>query len=255
MVAVLREYLHIFATDRCSFSDRTVRHQQQQQQHQQKAVAFSAREFDPRRALVHTPLQLLLDTLGLEHTMTLWTAMMLRKRVLVVSEGDSPHLVQQVVRCIPTLVWHRSPAVFSTLRPLVDLSHEPERQDLAQMSAFVAGSLDAGAKSDPRRYDVLVDLGSRQVLVPDGALREDLKPNRLHRAIAQTVEQFRDQGPAQLLKQLALRTREILLQLEQLRHGGDAAMLTMEQLRALGQPREVERLLFNIAVCENMAQV
>jgi len=93
------------------------------------------------------------------HAVLIWTAMLLKKRVVVV--GDSSEQVLATVRVLPQFVWSRQN--WALLRPLVTPS-EAELADLEAAGVYVAGFLeDSGAKGWPGLWDLLVDAGAREV--------------------------------------------------------------------------------------------
>ena len=83
----------------------------------------------------------------------LWTAIMLRKRVVVYA--DKLKTLQQVVRTLPQLAWHRQD--WGTLRPWIAGS-PTEIEELRAAGVYVAGVTDPSFRSTDL-YDLFVDGG------------------------------------------------------------------------------------------------
>lgn len=123
--------------------------------------------------------------LGLE-AVVLWNAILLKKRILVVS--DNIPILLDVMRTLPQLAWHRQD--WQVLRPLVSLS-PTHLEDLRSCGVFIAGTTNAAlaAASSDRdggspMFDVVFSITERRVTISDAAAA-DMKMGAAHREIAQ----------------------------------------------------------------------
>jgi len=119
---------------------------------------FHRSKFDPENAKLACPFGALIKRVGAEGTATLWAAMLLRARIVVVAEEVPSQL--DVLRCLPLLVKQRN--AWSSLRPLSSLSAE-DLAELQGLGGFAAGFTDAAIASKADAYDVLVDAKSGRV--------------------------------------------------------------------------------------------
>jgi hypothetical protein len=123
--------------------------------------------------------------LGLE-AVVLWNAILLKKRILVVS--DNMTILLDIMRTLPQLVWHRQD--WQVLRPLVSLA-PAHMEDLRSCGVFIAGTTDdtlAAASSEKEggasMFDVVFSVTERRVTVSDAAAAE-MRMGAAHREIAQ----------------------------------------------------------------------
>ena len=121
--------------------------------------------------------------LGLE-AVVLWNAILLKKRLLVVSD-NVPELLD-VIRTLPQLAWHRQD--WQILRPLVSSSSE-HMEDLASCGVFIAGTTDSSLantteKNGSATFDVVFSITERRVTISD-AVSADMRMGAAHRDIAQ----------------------------------------------------------------------
>jgi hypothetical protein len=195
-----------------------------------------------------------------EETILIWCAMLMKKRVAVVSE-DVPTLLK-VVRTLPLLVSHR-PNYFSTnLWPVVT-TLPLEMADLTSSGVYTAGfiSREALGPSDDA-YDVLIDVGQQSVSVAAHA-QESFALGRIHKDIASymTDSVASDAGPADaaFIEGLQMRTQNIIAKLETLKapdsEGGKGSYVTMDQLHSVGKVGPpLDRFLFAVAQAEDMTK-
>jgi phosphotransferase system glucose/maltose/N-acetylglucosamine-specific IIC component len=78
---------------------------------------WESASFDPKVALLGGSIGELFRTFGV-HSVLIWTAMLLKKRVVVV--GETSEHVLNTIRVLPQLAWSRQN--WSILRPLVTLN-------------------------------------------------------------------------------------------------------------------------------------
>lgn len=209
-----------------------------------------------------TGLQNVLKIFGPEQGALIWSALLLKKRILVgmklafvlfttiVSEQVDDLL--QIVRALPCLAWHRQQ--FDMIRPIVNFSNETELTELKSSGIYIAGSVEQSAKSDNKVYDVLLDVSSQRVHISEPVrglqiyilvtLLDDFKVTKLHQDVAKIIAntEFNNQ---QLIKALALKTKDILTKLQQLKEESEGE-LTSEKLQAAVKNADVEKFLYNV---------
>lgn len=153
---------------------------------------WTCAKYDDRKALLaNSSLREVLKNFGAE-SVILWVAVLLKKRVVVYGGGGgSVGEVQRVVRALPLLSFHRGPAAWNALRPLVTSSCADEISDLeASSEGFIAGTVDADFRSQHSNLiDLYVDLGGKTLSVSEHA-RTDFGMGKIHKTIAaKMVEQ------------------------------------------------------------------
>jgi len=190
----------------------------------------------------------------------IWTAVLLKKRVVVVGEDTS---IQRFLRAVPRLAWARQN--WSILRPQVTLGSELEMEDLSAAGVYVAGFTDMAARSlidQPQFCDVLVDLAARQVTVAESA-KDDFRMGEMHKGVAafmlQTVESYSTAsvksipGAAadnDMIKGIFQRTTKII-DLVKAVVAQDPAC-SAAALDAHKVPRSTHRFMYNLAVAEGL---
>jgi len=155
--------------------------------------------------------------LGVEMVL-LWNAVLLKKRILIISSEDSGKLFS-VVRSLPQLVWHRQD--WSMLRPLVR-AEEPHLEDLQTCGVFIAGTLDTALGAKSELYDVVLSLDERRVNVTKHAQLE-MKMCSVHREMAALLADASEKNynDSQIIKIISTKTVEVLTQLRGLAPSGD----------------------------------
>lgn len=145
--------------------------------------------------------------LGIEF-ITLWNAVLLKKRILVVA--DSVTKLLPVVRSLPQLTWHRKD--FSILRPIITSDSE-HLEDLNSSGVFIAGTLDDTIAARSDLYDVLLSLTDRCVIVSNHAFAE-MKMFAIHREMSTIVNDASESGSNNdIIAGVAKKTALILQQL------------------------------------------
>ena len=126
--------------------------------------------------------------LGMEAVL-LWNAVLLKKRILVVSEGSGNQNMMKLlntVRSLPQLAYHRQD--WGILRPLVSSSGEMDSlhiDDLASCGVFIAGTVDPTlATSHSSLFDVIFSLSDHRVTISDDA-KSSMRMGSTHRELAQ----------------------------------------------------------------------
>jgi hypothetical protein len=126
--------------------------------------------------------------LGLE-AVVLWNAVLLKKRILVSSEGGSVQSLNKLLttlRCLPQLALHRRD--WGVLRPLVSCSGDDAAlyaEDLASCGVFIAGTVDpAMATTHASLFDVVFSLTDHRITISEDAAGS-MKMGSTHRELAQ----------------------------------------------------------------------
>jgi len=124
-----------------------------------KIDAWFDEKYDNRRAFIASSVKGVITKFGSEACAHIWTAVLLKKRVIVYAEQVSE--VLQIVRAIPLFgAWHRQD--WGILRPLVSMS-EAEMNDLNNAKVYIAGTLNQRWSSKPTFYDLYIDATSGKI--------------------------------------------------------------------------------------------
>jgi len=214
-------------------------------------IKFKAAEFDIRKAFLVTPLKDIVKALG-KDVVLLWTALLLKRRVVVTSTRLTPLL--KFMRALPLLVWHRQN--WAVLRPYCCTS-KSELAELQAAGVYVAGFIDPAVRNQPI-YDLLLDLDTASVVVPPHA-KTDFALGHYQEELATFLTEsaasaeYTDQ---KLIKELTLKTKGLIGGLENLAEeveGSEKKMVRFETLQARNLPPGMDRFLFSIAAAEGKA--
>jgi hypothetical protein len=211
---------------------------------------FSLADHDSRRALLATPLKELVTRFDVE-VILIWTAVLLKKRVLVYS--DNLQLLLHVIRSFPVLVWHRQN--WNILRPYI-VGEAFEVEELQNAGVYCAGVLDSNFGNREELFDIFVDIPGETITVADHA-KTFFGMTSIHKDIANFLVEAAGSQPDQaVVKELALKTRELLNKLQSLATESDGKQIvTSEALEAAGLPAPMQRFLFNVASAEGMTVI
>jgi len=229
--------------------------------------SFDEAGYDQRRAMI-APLKFLIGQFGAE-SITIWTAMLLRKRVFVFHPDLAE--VQSLVKIFPLLgAWHRQDP--SVLRPFVTLSSPLELAELQSAGVFVAGFTDPDCVNRRELYDLFVDAKAKTLSFggasaagagADSAAAPGERPpafalTKFHRTTAEQFVAAAATEPEQaVIKAVAQATKEFLDKLQVLKAEDQKApgqQITQEGLAAAGLPVPMQQWIFNVAVAEGMAK-
>jgi len=216
---------------------------------------FNEESWDYRQAYLASPLGDIIELFGAEDVVTLWSALLTKKRVLVYSSNVVELL--KIVRALPLLVFHRQN--WDVLRPLVDLEDKIAREELVTAANYVCGVTDSNAEHSTELYDVFVDVSARKIKIADHASKS-LAPTQFHSSLADTLSEAHEkslevEGPQAdqlLIKLLLSKTKALLAKLNSLSDEGEK--LKPEDLN---QPEllPLRRFLWDVAVAEAVASV
>lgn len=243
-----------------------------------KCGSFDDSSFDPRRALL-APLKFLVSQFKADPLMsvTIWQAMLLRKRVFVYHPSMSE--VMNLVKIFPLLgAWHRQDV--SMLRPLVNLDSNLEMSELQAAGVYVAGFTDPAAASRKDLYDLYVDAHKKTYSFGGNpgagvaAAAQAASPSsgsgasgtggdrpsvfgltKFHRttadSFAKAAETENDQG---VIKVVAQATKDLIDKIATLRAEEPSGVITEEGLAASGLPAQMAIWIHAVAVAEGMTK-
>jgi len=218
---------------------------------------YEDQKFDARKSLLVTSIKDLVKTFGLE-VILIWTALMMKKRIIIYSEKLS--VLLRIIRGIPVFVWHRQN--WNILRPFVTLTNNPNseddeiQKDLLSAGVYVAGFIDANIKLRQELYDLFIDLNAQSITISEQA-RADFVLGSLHKDIANFLVDAteNDASEQEIIKGLAQKTKDLLTKLDSLKvedeEGNSYITYECLQQRKLGR---LDRFLFNVAAAEGMTK-
>jgi hypothetical protein len=209
---------------------------------------WSAGSFDEKTALLGGSIGDMFRTFGV-HSVLIWTAMLLKKRIVVI--GETSELVLGTVRVFPQLVWGRQN--WSILRPIMNLS-PIELSDLGASGVYCAGFLESsGVKSRDDLYDLLVDVSAREVTIAEHA-KEDFRMGELHKEVASFMLQSTAEGSSvadsDLIKGVFARTSKITNAAKSL--CAKDPSLSPQTLDDAKVPKSTHRFMYNVALAEGL---
>jgi hypothetical protein len=203
---------------------------------------------DHRKALLVGTLGELCNALG-DEIVLVWSALLLKKRVFIYC--DRLVTLLKFIRACPLLIWHRQN--WNILRPYCTLS-PLEIADLTSAAVYCAGFVDSAAKNREDLYDILIDLNERKVSVATHAKSEFVIGN-LHKDLASMLAQANKENDQGLIKELALKTKALLSNLDKMALEQDGRrVVTLEALQARGLPPAMDRFLFSLAQAEGLTK-
>jgi len=212
--------------------------------------SFQTADFDPRLPLLVTSITDVIRMFGKE-IILVWTALMMKKRVVVFCENQRNLL--RIIRAFPIFAWHRQD--WNILRPIVDLTHELEVADLRAAGVYCAGISDSAMKNKTEFYDVLVDVDERSILVTDHA-KGDFMLTPFQRKLSELLvssSESDDASDQKVIKEMVVKTKDLLEEIKSLK--GDDDLLTPEKLSDAKLPTQTANFYFNIAAAEGLTKV
>ncbi|KAM9972158.1 hypothetical protein ACTFIW_003515 [Dictyostelium discoideum] len=212
---------------------------------------FVDSSFDVRRSYLQTSIKDIIQLFG-EEIILIWSAMAMKKRIVVYSEKLSSLL--KVIRALPLFVFHRQN--WNILRPFVTIS-DLELKDLISTGVYCAGFTDSSIKSREDLYDILVDLSSKEVSVSSQS-KDQFILGSFHKDVLRFLlsslddEEITDQH---VIKGLNMKMKELLTKLESLKETNEEtgkSSITLESLETRKLPNGMSTFLFNIANAEGL---
>ncbi|XP_025096517.1 protein FAM45A-like isoform X2 [Pomacea canaliculata] len=215
---------------------------------------FSSGDYDKRQSYAKVCLKEMIQTFGVE-IIFIYTAMLLKKRILVYCPQHSLGQLLSYTRSIPAFAWHRQN--WNIVFPYVHLL-EPEVEDLVTASHFVAGVTESSAEGRLELYDLFVNIPNSKISITPSA-KENFAMGKLHKDIAVMMMQLAE-GEAtdqDIVKEVASKTKELLNNLMTLATPGQDGKLSLslETLRARKMPPATENFLFSLAASEGFVQL
>ncbi|ESO94949.1 hypothetical protein LOTGIDRAFT_239462 [Lottia gigantea] len=216
---------------------------------------FSLKEFDTKQAYGKSQVRTVIETFGVE-TILIYTALMLKKRIVVYGPAHSLIDLLAFTRALPSLVWHRQN--WEILYPFLELRDE-EINFIKSSSHYIAGFVEASVEGRNDLYDVFVNMSSGQITVAPQA-KEALAMGKLHKDIAMVmVKSTEDDNNTNqdIIKEIANKTKELLNNLKSLciEDEEHKSYITLESLRERKMPPATENFLFSLAACEGMVKL
>lgn len=141
----------------------------------------------PNPAFLNTSaLKELIDMLGVDVAI-LWNAMILKKRIVVVS--DSLTDLQSLVHTLPQLVYQRLD--WNICRPVANLTDPVHVEDISSVGYYVVGTLENAMSLSTDYYDVLLNLQEKRVNIAPHAM-EGMRMTSVHRDVANLLVEMVD---------------------------------------------------------------
>ncbi|XP_046885880.1 DENN domain-containing protein 10 isoform X2 [Hypomesus transpacificus] len=213
--------------------------------------SFLIKDYDVRKAYSAGSIKDVVSQFGME-TIILYTALMLKKRIVV--HHPRVEALLEFTRVLPALMWHRKD--WSILHPYVHLS-DIELEDLKMCTGYVAGFVDSEVSNRTDLFDVYVNLPDSEITVSHNA-KEALAMGKLHKDIGQFIVQSAedaDRTDGQVIKDISVKTREILTNLVALADESDNSKITLDTLKRHHLPPATENFLFHLAAAEQLLKI
>eukprot|EP01128_Nolandella_sp_AFSM9_P000706 TRINITY_DN1083_c0_g1_i2.p1 TRINITY_DN1083_c0_g1~~TRINITY_DN1083_c0_g1_i2.p1 ORF type:complete len:381 (+),score=110.91 TRINITY_DN1083_c0_g1_i2:68-1144(+) len=243
-VPLLRCYLDVYTDSNAKI-----------EQVEAEPLTFSSQTFDSSRS--HLLVESLLDLSRsfADSLWLLWSALLMKKRIVVLSSDVSA--LQSFIRALPLFVLHRQD--WSLLRPFVNLDVQEEVEDLESAGVYVAGFTDVHIRQKEYLFDVLVDLDS-QTIQPSKQATDDFIETPFHTDFSSFLKQALTNetiSHQKIVKAFKVKNTALFAKLESLKVSeGDApAAISYASFAAQELPSHVERFLYAVASAEGMTNV
>ena len=191
------------------------------------------------------PVGWLVEAFGVE-VVLLWTAMLLKKRVVVYSTKVTE--LQGLLRVLPALVAHRDS--WNLLRPYCI-----DEDDLSELQGVYCAGVTQPLDSRQDMWDLYIDLPATTVTVAEDA-RKDFAMTSVHKDVAGALLAAHADGAganSDILDAVAAKTRDVVAKLEMLAEAEAGGSLTTAALQAQLTNTHLATFLFNVALTERLA--
>ncbi|XP_076025436.1 DENN domain-containing protein 10 [Genypterus blacodes] len=213
--------------------------------------SFLIKDYDARKAYLAGSIKDVVSQFGME-TIILYTALMLKKRIVV--HHPRIEAVLEFTRVLPALTWHRKD--WSILHPYVHLT-DVELEDLKTSPGYVAGFVDPEVSNRSDLFDVYVNLPDGVITVSQSA-KEAMAMGKLHKDVGHLIVQSAEdpeRTDSQVIKDVCVKTKEILANLVALAEKCEGSKLTLEALKQHHFPPATENFLFQLAAAEQLLRI
>uniref|UniRef100_A0A4W5NZZ5 DENN domain containing 10 n=1 Tax=Hucho hucho TaxID=62062 RepID=A0A4W5NZZ5_9TELE len=213
--------------------------------------SFLIKDYDVRKAYLAGSVKDVVSQFGME-TIILYTALMLKKRIVV--HHPQVEALLEFTRALPALTWHRKD--WSILHPYVHLT-DSELENLRTCTGYVAGFVDPEVSNRSDLFDVYVNLPDSEITISQSA-KEAMAMGKLHKDIGLVIVQSAenpDRTDGQIIKDISMKTREILANLASLAEECENSKITLETLKQCHFPPATENFLFHLAAAEQLLKI
>ncbi|XP_071011403.1 DENN domain-containing protein 10-like [Oncorhynchus clarkii lewisi] len=213
--------------------------------------SFLIKDYDVRKAYLAGSVKDVVSQFGME-TIILYTALMLKKRIVV--HHPQVEALLEFTRALPALTWHRKD--WSILHPYVHLT-DSELENLRTCTGYIAGFVDPEVRNRSDLFDVYVNLPDSEITISQSA-KEAMSMGKLHKDIGLVIVQSAenaDRTDGQIIKDISIKTREILANLASLAEECENSKITLETLKQRHFPPATENFLFHLAAAEQLLKI